>query len=389
MARTYVNASDTTLSTNTTGSFNNKVEAILSNPVNGARYAIFWSCTLTHSSNANDARVRLQKTTGTPATLQQFNIEPELATTDVMSISDVQVYTSDGVDQTFQVQFSSETGTTSIRDAYITILLLDSSEVSNTVAAQTAGKTDAAFANIASITVDPGDWYIIASCGINVASTTQAADAIGVRINDGTNSYMLRNQYFANDTTNYTPAWLTTGLVSPTTSTTYNLQFAENSNQTLIAQYRTIVALKKSLFADSSSQRNDATQTTTSATPQVSLSLGPYTPPASLVQINYLILAWWTTETNSTTVRANSDFDQDSTSYFTLGITREAADVDDQFQQGFAGTKALTPAVATTWNIDYNAQTAGTTITILNRAIIVLNLAQDVVKPYSFGYILF
>jgi len=382
MARTYVNASSTAATTNNTTTYNNKTSVNIT-PKNGTRYAIFWGCTLSHSATNSDGRARLQKTTTTAITLQQFNIEPG-ATTNIMSITDVQVWTSDTTtQQTFAVQFSAEGGTTTIRDAYITILELYDNELSSTTIGATS-TTVATPTTLNSITLPQGDWYVIASLGLLGSATAQPANVMNVNITDGTTTYMNRTGYESKDNTNYTPVWLTTGLVQPTDETTYSLQFAENGNTTITSQYRTIVALKRSLFADSALAYDLTQSTTTSTTAQTKLTL-THTPSNA---VNYLVLGWWTTETSATGTTVTSNFLRGGTTRFTSVPLRTASDVDTQFQQGWTETQAQT-AASTSWTITYLSGTSGTTVRIENTAILILNLDTPPPFAYAFGYFLF
>jgi ATPase subunit of ABC transporter with duplicated ATPase domains len=110
---------------------------------------------------------------------------------------------------------------------------------------------------------------------------------------------------------------------------------------------------------------------------------------------NYLVLMGWTTETASTTVDVYSTVTKNATDLYsatTRQPRRDANDVDDQFAQGWAETEAQT-ATLTTWDIDYRAETAGTTVRIQDAFIFVMNLDSEPPPPpaavgYSFGFIL-
>jgi hypothetical protein len=226
-------------------------------------------------------------------------------------------------------------------------------------------------------------------------ATNQPVNAIGVRLHDTTNDVELtdRSQYFSQETAAFTP-YFAGSAVSPTASTTYALQFLENSNATFTVRYRTIVALNRANFAESFSAEDQTTSTTTSTTYQTKLTLSETLGPAEFgLSRDYLVLMFWTTEASDTTVNVFSTVTKNATDLYSATgrqPRREANDADDQFAQGWTETEAQT-ATLTTWDIDYRAS-AATTVRIQDAAIFVMNLDSNVVPPvavgYSFGYIL-
>jgi hypothetical protein len=396
MARIYFSNSSTGNTTNNTTTYNNKV-SVTFDPTSGKRYAIFWSAMLSHGANNSDARVRLQKTTDGAVTFQLFNIEPE-QTVDRMAVNDVSVWTADvSTSTTIAVQFSAEGSTTTISDAYINVLeLFDDEQVSTTEA--DASTTTNTYSNLNTVTVPAGDWFIIGALAMSTPATNQPTNSIDVRIFDETNAVELtaRSQYFSADTTNFTP-YFAAGAVSPTASTTYALQFLENSNATLTVRYRTIIALNRANFAQSFAAQDQTTTTTTSNAYQTKLTLSETLGPGEIgLSRDYLVLMFWTTETNSTTVDVFSTVTESDTDLYSdtgRQPRRDASDIDDQFAQGWTETFLGTPGTLATFDIDFRSQTSGTTVRIQDAVILLMNLVDDPAPPpaavgYSFGFIL-
>jgi hypothetical protein len=395
MARIYFSNSSTGNTTNNTTTYNNKVSVTFT-PTSGKRYAIFWSAMLSHGANNSDARVRLQKTTDGAVTFQLFNIEPE-QTTDRMAVNDVSVWTADvSTSTTIAVQFSAEGSTTTISDAYINVLeLFDDEQVSTTVA--DASTTTNTYSNLDTVTVPAGDWFIIGALAMSTPSTTQPVNAIGVRLHDTTNDVELtdRSQYFSADTSNFTP-YFAAGAVSPTASTTYALQFLENSTATFTVRYRTIVALNRANFATSFAAEDQTTTTTTSDAYQTKLTLSETPVLVPLFVKDCLVLMFWTTETSSTTVDVFSTVTLNGTDLYSGTARqprRDANDIDDQFAQGWTETVEVGAESLVTYDIDFRSETSGTTVRIQDAVILLMNLQDDVAPPpaavgYSFGFIL-
>ncbi len=387
MARIYFQASSTGDTTNSTTTYNNKTSVTFT-PTSGKRYAIFWSAMLSHNAINSQARARLQKTTGTAVTLQNYNIEPE-NTNDRIAVNDVSVWTADvSTSTTIAVQFSASGGITTISDAYITVLELFDDEVSDTNSADESTTVNT-YSNLQSITVGAGDWFIFGALAMNTPAANQPVAAIDVRIFDETNVVELtaRSQYFSQETAAFTPYFAGSNITT-TGSTTLSLQFLENSTATFTVRYRTIVALNRANFAETFAAEDQTTSTTTSTTYTTKLELAETLGFAE----NYLILMFWTTEASNTTVNVFSTVTKNATDLYSATgrqPRREANDADDQFAQGWTEIEAQT-ATLTTWDIDYRAS-AATTVRIQDAAIFVMNL--DSAPPvaavgYSFGYIL-
>lgn len=388
MARTFYSASSTANSTSTdTVNYTNKT-SITFTPISGKKYAIFWSATaITNSTTGQSIRVRLQDTTNA-VTYQQFLQTPELATSvENFSFADVSAFTAANNNPiTFAVQFSPSAGTMTIRDTYMTVLELFDDEQFSTTAADSANITTATPTTLNSVTVGAGDWYIIASAGAksnDASATGQGATDYQFQINDGTTNVVQKFGMFANNISDYEPMIICSGLVSPTVSTTYSFQAAENGNNTLNLRYRTILALKKSNFAETFDGTAFPDNTNTTTTPESALAVTD-TPVAA---VDYLVMGFWNAGTSAQ--RVNSNFTQGGTSQFTVVPSRDPNDPDGRFSHGIFYTRPLT-TTSTTWEITYNISATAATATINEVVIVVLNLGSDLPEAmgYSFGYIL-
>lgn len=389
MARTFYSASSTGNSTSTdTVNYTNKVSVPFT-ATSGSKYAIFWSATgITNSTTAQSVRVRLQNTTNA-TTLQQFLQTPELATSvENFSFADVSGFTTASTGPvTMSVQFSPSAGTMTIRDTFMTVLQLEAGEDYSSTDADSANITTATPTTLNSVTVDAGDYYIIASAGAksnDAAATGQGATDYQFQINDGTTNVVQKFGMFANNISDYEPMLLFSGLVSPTATTTYSLQAAENGNNTLNLRYRTILALKDSNFREAFVATSTADSTNATTTAQTKVSSGPNTP---FEAVDYLVMGFWNAGTSAQ--RVNSNFTQGETSQFTAVPSRDPNDVDGRFSHGIFYTRPLA-TTATTWAITYNINATTATATINNAGILILNLGSDLPTAvgYSFGYIL-
>lgn len=386
MARIFYTGSSTALSTYTdTINYTTKTSVTFT-PTVGKSYAIFWSTTcITNSTTAQSMRVRLQDTTNN-ITYQQFLQTPELATSvENFSIADVSAFTAtEATSRTIVVEFSPSAGTMSVRDTYITVLELFDEEQFDTVAADiNPGITTTTYVDLASVTVGAGEWYLVASCGAktnDAAATGQGVDDYLFRIATGGTALVQRNGLFSNNTSDYEPVLIAAN-VTPTVSTTYNFQAAEGGNNTLVPRYRTLVALKKSYFADANYAEALADNTNNTTTPETAVSL-THTPTEN---VPYLVLALWNASTTAN--RVNSNFLQAGTSKFVLTPSRDPNDTSGEFAHGIFYTEAQGTA-SRTWLINYNISATTATATINTAIIIVLNLGSDLPTAYSFGYIL-
>jgi hypothetical protein len=303
---------------------------------------MFWGATLGHSAITSDGRARLQKTSGTAETLQQFNIEPA-DTLDIMSVVDMSIWTSSAspTSETFAVQFSAEAGTTTIRDAYLTILELFNGEQGNSVAAE-ASTTVATFSNSNEITLPSGSWYIIGSMGIRGSSTGPGANIIRVQLS-GSNGItnMVRTSYFSKDNSNYTPYF---GLaeVSHSVDTTYYLQYSENSNITLTIQYRSLLGLKKTNFYESFYSASEEISTTTATATSSKLSL-PFTASvADPVAASPTFVNAQTSQRTATTDPYTFTYTPDSTIQGILVFANNYTTATDQISTITYGGQSLT-----------------------------------------------
>lgn len=387
MARIFYTGSATAASSSTDTVNYITRTSVTFTPTSGSSYAIFWSATgITNSTTAQSVRFRLQDTTNT-VTYQQFLQTPELATNvENFSVADVSAFTATtSTSRTIAVQFTPSAGTMTIRDAYITVLELFPDEKFSTTDADSANITTATPTVLNSVTVDPGEWYIIASAGAksnDAAANGQGATDYQFQINDGTVNVAQKFGMFANNTSDYEPVLLAAD-VNPTVSTTYDFEAAENGNNTLNLRYRTILALKKANFADSNYAEAVADNTNTTTTPETAVTL-THTPTEN---VPYLVLAVW--NAGITANRVNSNFLQAGTSKFVATPSRDPNDPDGKFSHGIFYTEAQ-GTTSRTWEINYNVSATAATATINNAVIILLNLGSDlpVAVGYSFGFIL-
>lgn len=388
MARTFYSASSTANSTSTdTVNYTTKTSVTFT-PISGKSYAIFWSATATtNSTTGQSMRIRLQ-TPSPGTTYQQFLQTPELATSvENFSFADVSAFTAVNNNPiTIAVQFSPSAGTMTVRDAYITVLELFDDEQFSTTDTDSANITTATPTTLNSVTVGAGDWYIIASAGAksnDASATGQGATDYQFQINDGTANVAQKFGMFANNISDYEPMLLFSGLVSPTATTTYTFQAAENGNNTLNLRYRTILALKDSNFREAFVGTAAADNTNTITTPESALAV-TNTPVAA---VNYLVMGFWNAGASAN--RTNTNFLQGGTSQFTVIPSRDPNDPDGRFSHGIFYTRPLT-TTSITWDITFFNVNAGSTATINNVGILVLNLGSDLPASlgYSFGYIL-
>jgi hypothetical protein len=385
MARLFYTGSATAASSSTDTANYVTRASVTFTPTAGKSYAVFWSATcITNSTTAQSVRIRLQDTTNA-VTYQQFLQTPELATNvENFSVADVSAFTAaSATSRTLAVQFTPSAGTMTIRDVYITVLELFDDEVFSTNSADTANITTATPVSLASVTVNPGEWYLVASAGAksnDASATGQGATDYQFQINDGAVNVAQRFGLFANNVSDYEPVLLIADVV-PTVSTTYTFQAAENGNNTLNCRYRTIVALKKSNFADANYAEATADNTNTTTTPETAVTL-THTPIAN---VPYLVLGTWNAGTSAQ--RVNSNFTQAGTSKFVATPSRDPNDPDGRFSHGIFYTEAQ-GTTSRTWLINYNISATTATATINNAVILILNLGSDLPTAYSFGYIL-
>lgn len=386
MARIFYTGSATAASSSTDTANYQTRTSVTFTPTSGSSYAIFWSATcITNSTTAQSVRIRLQDTTNT-VTYQQFLQTPELATNvENFSVADVSAFTATtSTSRTIAIQFTPSAGTMTVRDAYITVLELFPGEVFSTTDADSANITTATPTVLNSVTVGPGEWYIIASAGAksnDAAATGQGLTDYQFQINDGAVNVAQKFGMFANNVSDYEPVLLAAD-VAPTVSTTYDFEAAENGNNTLVLRYRTILALKKSNFADANYAEAVGDNTNTTTTPETAVTL-THTPTEN---VPYLVLGLWNAGVSAQ--RVNSNFTQAGTSKFVLTPSRDPNDVDGRFSHGIFYTEPQGTA-SRTWLINYNISATTATATINNAVIVLLNLGSDLPTGYSFGYILY
>lgn len=379
MARIYYTTSSTDLSSFTGNTNYNEKVSLTFTPNANKTYAIFWSAVASGSSITNFNNVRLRKTTGTAETYQEFEIDRD-ELLEEQSLTDFSLYTAPAspTQESFAVEgrTSVTTDTIYLSDVHITALELTAEDIFTSASASTSTNTNT-YSTTDSITVGAGDWYIFGSAGVNVDTTTITARGLmGVRIHDGTTTYMEHDSWYSENVNNWTPYWGIAS-VSPVSSTTYNLQFKDNTAGTTSLRYRKLLALKKSGFYESF-YAVDQTLTTTGLTEVTKLTLTA-TPTLAA---NTLVLSTWAMEPpGEVSVQAYSNFRKDGTSIFTYAgeLLLEGQSLYDLFQEGFVSVYNL-PTSEVSWTLRYRSTSGAFVVGMKNAAILMLSLDGDVVS---------
>lgn len=377
MARIYYTTSSTALSSFTGNTNYNEKVSLTFTPNANKTYAIFWSAVVSGSSITNFNNVRLQKTTGTAATFQQFEIDRD-DLIEEMSVTDFALYTAPAspIQESFAVEGRTSVGTDTIflSDTHITALELTVDDIFTSASASTSTDSNT-YSSVNSIEVGAGDWYVLASAGVNVnTATIGSRGLIGVRIHDGTNTYMEHDSWYSENAANWTPYWGIAS-VSPASTTTYNLQFRDNSAGTTSLRYRKLLALKKSGFYESF-YAVDETLTTNQTVEASKLTLAA-TPTLAA---NTLVLSTWAIEPpGEISTQGVSNLTKDGTSVFTTAgeILIEGQSLYDLFQEGYASVYNL-PTTAISWALRYRSTSGAFSIGMKNAAILMLSLDGEV-----------
>jgi len=230
-----------------------------------------------------------------------------------------------------------------------------------------------------SITVGTGNWYIFGSAGVNVDTTTMPSSGLmGVIISgsDGT-SYMELDAWYPESTNNWTPYWamVSTSVVN---STTYNLQYRDNTDGSTSLRYRKLLALKKSGFYESyftgsydvsTTGQTEVTKVTLTATPTVSG--------------NNLVLSTWMLQRDAA-IQGTSNLLKDGTTVFDYAgeLLFEGQEVNDLFQEGYTRVYNL-PTNQVQWSLRFRSLDAGGNVEMKNAAILMLGL--DTPSPSTGG----
>lgn len=377
--RTYYSTSSTGLSTTTSTTYVDKV-ALTFTPEASSTYAIFWSAVMSGSSITNFNNVRLQKTTGTALTLQEFKVDRDELLEENAHIG-LAIYTSSvsPSQESFAVQFSTSVGTDTIylSDTHITALKLSTlaGDTYQTNLSVTSSNTNT-YSSVNSITVDPGDWYIIGAATVNVNTTTMGSRGLtGVRIQNAstTSGSMEHDSWYPEAAGNFTPYFgiITASVLSPTT---FNLQLKDNSAGSSSLQERTLLALRDDAFATTPSYGVSEAETTASNSNVDKLTL---VTDFDKYYHSLVISSWVTHPPNEISTQAFSNLTKNGTSVFTYsgeGL-REGQTIYDLFQHGYTSKQIITDA-ATTWRVRHRSTSATFTSSMKNAAVLVLPLEE-------------
>jgi hypothetical protein len=166
------------------------VTSVSTTEVSGSNYAAFWQGTFDNNVASSDGRAQLFETSAR----QLANMEPQ-DITDAFSVGGIYPYEG-GTNKTFQIQHSSESGsTTGIAGRALNVLKLDASDKF----AYNSGTTNAT-ADAVSVTItEPGDYLVIGSCMVG------ANDNVGIF--DGVNTYGALGVSFNQDGSTFSPFW--------------------------------------------------------------------------------------------------------------------------------------------------------------------------------------
>lgn len=382
--RTYYTTSSTGVSTTTSTSYVDKV-ALTFTPEASSNYAIFWSAVISGSSITNFNNVRLRKTTGTAITLQEFSIDRDELLEENALIGTV-IYTSSAspITESFAVQFNTSVGTDTIglSDTYITALKLSdaSGDTYQTNLAVTSSNVNT-YSSANSITVGPGNWYIIGSATVNVNTITAGSRGLtGIRIYNvsTTSGSMEHDSWYPEAVNNYTAYY---GIItaSVASNTTFELQLKDNSAGSSSLRERTLLALRRDGFSNGTSNysvKEAETFSFLANVTQVNLTASFNVEPVEKVKA-LVIGSWVTTPTSELSSQAQSNFRQDGVNLFTYAgqILAEGQTLYDLFQNGYAGV--ITVSSGSKFDIRQGGNSALLSQSIKNASILVLPLEEQ------------
>lgn len=235
----------------TTSTADQSVQTLSTTEVS-ADYVTFWQATGDNSSGTSDFRAQLFET----SVRQLEAIEPQ-DTTDAFSVGGAFPYTG-GTDKTFQIQYSTESGTAGIAGRALNILQLESSDYH----AHTAGTTSAT-ANAVSVTITQAGTYIIIGSGV-----VGAGDSCGIY--DGSTLYGEIGTSMNQDATTLSP-YFHIEQFTVSTTTTFSVRVTTGT-----IQQASIIALRTDSF-ENSYYFTDGTNTQTTSSDSFVTAAG-FTP---------------------------------------------------------------------------------------------------------------
>ncbi len=386
MARIYYTTSSTAVSTFTGNTnFNEKVSLTFT-PNANKNYAIFWSGVVSGSSITNFNNVRLQKTTGTAATLQQFDVDRD-DLLEEQALTGLAIYTAPGspTQESFAVEGQTSVGTDSIylSDVHITALELTADDLFS-YASESISTNNNFYQSTDEIDAPIGDWYVFGSAAVNVNTTTIGSRGLmGVRmfLDGGEDTYMEHDSWYSENANNWTPYW---GIVTASLGgqSFWQLQTKDNTAGTTSVRYRTLLALKKSGFYESFAAVDELLTTASTATiTKLSLTATP------TLEANTLVLSTWAMEPpGEVSVQAVSDFQKDDISVYTGAneLLLEGQSIYDLFQEGYASVYNL-PTSAVTWRTRLRSTSGTFLVGMKNTAIVMLALDSPEIPSGGVG----
>lgn len=373
MARGYTVTSDVIRTTTTSATYQNKIGTFLNSSQNNV---LFMTALLDGSATNSDARVRLRDNSDGVDQLV-FNIEAQ-DTTDVVSIIGFTLREGSGffgLDKAYDMEYSSESGgTTGLSDAYLVRLELVGTDkfTQNLTLGST---TSATFANLCSVTCAAGNWLILASGEINTTDTTPAT-TLNFELHDGTTQLAFTGPPYVQDTTNFTPLWLTS-YVNPTQTTNYTLRWKSDGTATIQARNIRLLALDLSQFKNWKIVFNNGSDVATGIGSRTVQQLNTsYTGDD-----DYLVLFGSTAQGSSTSASMFIDYTIDNgngsgdTNVFTRSIIREMNDLSEYYDMGAAVVSNLKNK-RNIFKQKANAETGATSTAVNNRLIAMLQLGN-------------
>jgi len=383
MARIYYTTSSTSLSSFTGNTdFNEKVSLTFT-PNANKTYAIFWSAVVSGSSITNVNTVRFRKTTGTSEVLQQFETRRD-EINEEHSWTSVVLYTAptSPTQESFAVEGKTSVTTDSIyvSDTYITALELTADDIFVSASASTSTNVNT-YSTTDTITVGAGDWFIFGAASYNVNTVTIGSRGLmGIRLSgsNGT-TFMETDSWYSEFDGNWTPYWAI-GTASVAGSTSFDLQFKDNSAGSTSLRYRTLLGLKKSGFDESFVVVDEApTQSFQARVTKLRYNVNP------TVTGDTLVLSTWCLEPpQESSVQATSNLLKNDVSVFTYAgeLLQEGQSINDQFNEGYVAVDTFTTSPVS-WSVYLDGQAGSFPATIKNVAILSLALqgTSEVLGP--------
>ncbi len=271
------------------------------------------------------------------------------------------------------INSSHASDTTKIRDVRLLLIKADAADAyTESLGQVNTGSTSWQTATTLTFTpASPGDYLVI-------ASATRASDAnlgaMRCRLNDitGAITYGDRAWYCKDDWDNQ-PFAVMEKLSLAAASRTVLLEYRSESGTLCYIQGARVLALRLDAFDNAWFASNHATQNTTSASNQDSLTLS-----ATPLALQHAIIAVGAYNTASTTVSGYLNVARDGSTVEEWN--REAPNAAGWQCAGLAQRQMLA-AVATTWKWRARAETAGTTVNVAGLALAVLQLEATPTAP--------